>query len=166
MGPSTAAMVSLVHNPSLGAFCVWQFTVGYCGNGQHLAAPFDYLYDVYPVIANGKLRKEILHTTKSLWRVREKLRNSGDVSTLLRVPEMVAKMRPVSSNSILLAFSAELISFDRSLGGVIVERKGMSANLRGRLSTVERDYLRASNRLGRFAAGMTRNDYQIALGVR
>ena len=79
---------------------------------------------------------------------------------------MVAKMRPVSSNSILLAFSAELISFDRSLGGVIVERKGMSANLRGRLSTVERDYLRASNRLGRFAAGMTRNDYQIALGVR
>ena len=159
-------MVSLVRNPSLGAFCVWQFAVGYCKDKQHPAVPLDYLYYVYPVIACGELREEILHTRKSLWGFRERLRDSGNISALLRVPGMVARMRSVSTNSILLAFSAKLVSFDWTLGGVAVERKGIPKNLKRRLSTVELDYLKASQQLGRLAAKLTRDDYLIALGVK
>lgn len=79
---------------------------------------------------------------------------------------MVARMRSVSTNSILLAFSAKLVSFDWTLGGVAVERKGIPKNLKRRLSTVELDYLKASQQLGRLAAKLTRDDYLIALGVK
>jgi hypothetical protein len=166
MGLSTAAMVSLVHNQSLGAICVWQFVAGYCSANQHPAAPLEDLYYVYPAMSNGVLREEIVHTTKNLWKVREKLRESGSISALLKMPELVTQMRSISSDSITLSFSSNLISFNWDLQGVVPSRKTIPSELKGRLSAVEQEYIKASRRLGRFGAKMTRREFQIALGVK
>lgn len=166
MGLSTAEMVSLVHNQSLGAICVWQYVIGYCGDRRRPAAPLEDLYYVYPVLVNGRLREEIVHTTKNLWKVREKLRKSGSISALLKMPELATHMRDISSDSIALSFSSNLISFDWGIQGVVPCRKTMPSGLKGQLSAIEREYINASRRLGRFGAEMTQREFQIALGVK
>ncbi|MBM6892891.1 hypothetical protein H6A10_07255 [Enorma massiliensis] len=163
---STAAMVSLVHNQSLGAICVWQFVVGYCGDKKRPTALLEDLYYVYPVVSNGRLREEIVHTNKSLWKVREKLRNTGSISSLLKMSELVTQMHGISSDSIALSFLTNLISFDWGLQGVVLARKTMPSKLKGHLSTVEQEYLKASRQLGRFRAEMSHGEFQIALGVK
>ena len=163
---STTAMVALVHNPSLGAICIWQFACGYCQNGQHSAVPLDVLYYVYPVLVNGRLREEIIHTTKNLWKVREKLRNSEGISVLLKMPELVDQMRTLSSDSIALAFSTGLLSFDWDLQGVVLKRKTVPPIFSNRLSDIEQEYIKASRRLGHFGAEMTHGAFQFALGVK
>lgn len=163
---STAAMVSLVHNQSLGAICVWQFVAGYCGDKKRSAAQLEDLYYVYPVVSNGRLREEIAHTNKNLWKVREKLRRSGSISVLLKMPELVIQMRDISSDSITLSFLTNLIAFDWKLQGVVLGRKTMPSELKGRLSAVEQEYIKVSRQLGRFRAEMSHGEFQIALGAK
>lgn len=166
MSLQTPELVSLVQNPALGAYCIWKFSIAFCVKGKQTLIPFDYLYYVLPFVSNGRFRYLACKTNKSLWKLREKLRKERWTSSLLDMPRLVDQLRPLSSNSIEVAFACGLLTFDWDRGGIVLLAKVVPNALAKNLSIVEKGYGKAASNLGVWASKMSRDEFLFALGVK
>lgn len=155
--------VSLVQNPALGALTIWSFVLGYCKKDIRVAAPFNLVFLVLPLVANSTFRSAINSTRSSLFKMKTKMLKDGHGSSFLLLRETAPLLYGLSSESIGVAVSANLIKYDDPNCGFVPLRKTIPVSLS--LSDKEQEYIKASKTLGRWMSQMSLWEICSTLGV-
>lgn len=155
--------VELIQNPALGALAIWSFVLGYHKKESQEATPFYTAFLVLPLVANSAFRSVINSTRTSLYRMKTKMIEDGLGSNFLLLREITPLLYELSSESIGIAVSANLIRYDDSELGFVPIRKTTPAP--SLLTNKEREYVNASKKLGRWMSQMSLWEICSTLGV-
>ncbi len=161
--PNKQNEVELIQNPALGALAIWSFVLGYHGKETQGVAPFYATFLVLPLIANSAFRSVINSTRTSLYRMKTKMLEDGLGSNFLLLRETTPLLYELSSESIGVALSTNLIKYDDSNYGFTPSRKTIPTS--SLLSDKEQEYARASKTLGRWMSQMSLWEICSTLGV-
>ena len=153
--------VYLIQNPFLGALSIWQFVVGYCSIEER-GTPLKILYIVFPLVADEKIRYLIRHSKKGLYSFKRNVSKNNKVSELLRINNIIPLMYDLSSEAICLAIASDLIkpSENRNLSFVHKIK-----SLPNKLSSSEKEYAQAANKLGSWMAVLNNREISQMIGI-
>ena len=155
--------VELIQNTAIGALAIWSFVLDYHKKEAQGVTPFYATFLVLPLVANSAFRSVINSTRTSLYRMKTKMLEDGLGSNFLLLRETIPLLYELSSKSIGIAISANLIRYDYSELGFVPTRKTTPAS--SSLTDQEREYVKASKRLGRWMSQMTLWEICSTLGV-
>ncbi|MCP4677664.1 MAG: hypothetical protein GY854_19535 [Deltaproteobacteria bacterium] len=107
------------NSPTLGAYLLWKFTVGYCEAHKHGDAPVAILHFLaLPLLTSERLLHPISNRRADLQSYARSFENAKDTDVLVTVHDRVIRHRTNTIDSLDIAISKGLMSWDTESGKV------------------------------------------------
>jgi hypothetical protein len=155
-------------NPALGSVLIWRFCVGYYEQNRRAAAmPLPMAFLVLPILLHEQTARLVSSTQRAsgLRKFAEKFSSSAEAKTdlLLALGSRARRMRPLTLESLRLAFYGSLLGLDSNSGGIFplsttAPAAGIPESVRPMLANAEK--------LGTWCSQLTPYEVGLALKVR
>lgn len=103
--------LDIVQNPAIGAYLIWQFTLGYQENGAE-AAPIPLAFLVLPMLLHRQTFDEVASTRKASGLPLFAAKFDKEREILMGIHGRAVQLRPLSLQSIGVAATSKLVRVD------------------------------------------------------
>lgn len=103
--------LDLIQNPAIGAYLIWNFTLGYQEDGAE-AAPFLLAFLVLPMLLHRRTFNEVASTQKASGLTLFAAKFDRDREVLIELHARARLLRPLSFQSVGVASTSRLIRID------------------------------------------------------
>ncbi|OGN89437.1 MAG: hypothetical protein A2Z74_06645 [Chloroflexi bacterium RBG_13_46_9] len=156
-----------VQNPALGAMLIWRFVAGYeRGSSTSRLTPIPLLFLVLPMLLHQETAEFVVSTQEAtgLRAFASKFSKSSKSKTdlLFALPKRSLDMRKLTTDSLALAVSSDLLSIDSNHGMAISLSSGP---VKTGISSSVRSMLRAAEKLGVWCSAISLHEVSVILKV-
>ncbi|WP_324664241.1 three component ABC system middle component [Dehalococcoides mccartyi] len=155
-----------VQNPALGAMLLWRFAVGYERNRTATPSPLPLMFLVLPIVLHEETAQLVTSTQEAsglrVFASKFSETRISKADLLLAINRRAFEMRKLTMDSLALATSSGLISFDCDRGTVVALS---SSPAKSGIPLSIKPMLKAAERLGLWCSAVSIHEVSVILKV-